>query len=153
DVGILNITNFKTPDPQDFFFGKHRFDADLLDIYGRLIEKKEGNAAKQRFGGDAGKRDSQSMPRTVLLVDLFSGPVALDAKGEATISLKLPDFNGTLRVMAVVSSADSYAAAQAETVVAAPLVAELNMPRFVSPGDKATIALDVTNLSGSAQDV
>ncbi|MBY0368055.1 MAG: alpha-2-macroglobulin family protein [Burkholderiaceae bacterium] len=153
DVGILNITNFKTPDPQDFFFGKHRFDADLLDLYGRLIEKMEGNAAKQRFGGDAGKRDSQSMPRKVLLVDLFSGPVALDAKGEATISLKLPDFNGTLRVMAVVSSADSYAAAQAETVVAAPLVAELNMPRFVSPGDKATIALDVTNLSGSAQDV
>jgi len=153
DVGILNITNYKTPDPQDFFFGKHRYGADMLDLYGRLIEKMEGNTAKQRFGGDAGKRDSQSMPRKVLLVDLFSGPVQLDAKGEATISLKLPDFNGTLRVMAVVSSADSYASAQAETVVAAPLVAELNMPRFVSPGDKATIALDVTNLSGAAQDV
>ena len=153
DVGILNITNFKTPDPQDFFFGKHRYGADMLDLYGRLIEKMEGNVAKQRFGGDAGKRDSQSMPRKVLLVDLFSGPVQLDAKGEATIQLKLPDFNGTLRVMAVVSSADSYASAQAETVVAAPLVAELNMPRFVSPGDKATIALDVTNLSGAAQDV
>lgn len=153
DVGILNITNYKTPDPQDFFFGKHRYGADMLDLYGRLIEKMEGNVAKQRFGGDAGKRDSQSMPRKVLLVDLFSGPVQLDAKGEATINLKLPDFNGTLRVMAVVSSADSYASAQAETVVAAPLVAELNMPRFVSPGDKATIALDVTNLSGAAQDV
>lgn len=153
DVGILNITNFKTPDPQDFFFGKHRYGADMLDLYGRLIEKMEGNAAKQRFGGDAGKRDSQSMPRKVLLVDLFSGPVQLDAKGEATVNLKLPDFNGTLRVMAVVSSADSYASAQAETVVAAPLVAELNMPRFVSPGDKATIALDVTNLSGAPQEV
>ncbi|MGM9481979.1 alpha-2-macroglobulin family protein [Roseateles sp. NT4] len=153
DVGILNITNYKTPDPQDFFFGKHRYGADMLDLYGRLIEKMEGNMAKQRFGGDAGKRDSQSMPRKVLLVDLFSGPVQLDAKGEATINLKLPDFNGTLRVMAVVSSADSYASAQAETVVAAPLVAELNMPRFVSPGDKATIALDVTNLSGAPQEV
>jgi hypothetical protein len=153
DVGILNITNFKTPDPQDFFFGKHRYGADMLDLYGRLIEKMEGNTAKQRFGGDAGKRDTQSMPRKVLLVDLFSGPVQLDAKGEATVNLKLPDFNGTLRVMAVVSSADSYASAQAETVVAAPLVAELNMPRFVSPGDKATIALDVTNLSGSPQEV
>jgi alpha-2-macroglobulin len=153
DVGILNITNYKTPDPQDFFFGKHRYGADMLDLYGRLIEKMEGNAAKQRFGGDAGKRDTQSMPRKVLLVDLFSGPVQLDAKGEATIQLKLPDFNGTLRVMAVVSSADSYAAAQAEVVVAAPLVAELNMPRFVSPGDKATIALDVTNLSGAPQEV
>ncbi|RTL37441.1 MAG: alpha-2-macroglobulin family protein [Burkholderiales bacterium] len=153
DVGILNITNYKTPDPQDFFFGKHRYDADLLDLYGRLIEKMDGNTAKQRFGGDAGKRDSQSMPRKVLLVDLFSGPVQLDAKGEAVINLKLPDFNGTLRVMAVVSSADSYGSAQAETVVAAPLVAELNMPRFVSPGDKATIALDVTNLSGAPQTV
>ncbi|HEY1132835.1 MAG TPA: alpha-2-macroglobulin [Roseateles sp.] len=153
DVGILSITNFKTPDPQDFFFGKHRYGADMLDLYGRLIEKMEGNVAKQRFGGDAGKRDTQSMPRKVLLVDLFSGPLQLDAKGEATVNLKLPDFNGTLRVMAVVSSADSYGSAQADTVVAAPLVAELNMPRFVSPGDKATIALDVTNLSGAAQDV
>lgn len=153
DVGILNITNFKTPDPQDFFFGKHRYGADMLDLYGRLIEKMEGNAARQRFGGDAGKRDTQAMPRKVLLVDLFSGPVQLDAKGEATLNLKLPDFNGTLRVMAVVSSADSYGSAEGQTVVAAPLVAELNMPRFVSPGDKATIALDVTNLSGAPQDV
>ncbi|KQW46787.1 alpha-2-macroglobulin [Pelomonas sp. Root662] len=153
DVGILNITNYKTPDPQDFFFGKHRYGADMLDLYGRLIEKMEGNTAKQRFGGDAGKRDTQSMPRKVLLVDLFSGPVQLDAKGEATIQLKLPDFNGTLRVMAVVSSADSYGSAQADVLVAAPLVAELNMPRFVSPGDKATIALDVTNLSGAPQEV
>ncbi|RZL38893.1 MAG: alpha-2-macroglobulin family protein, partial [Rubrivivax sp.] len=153
DVGILNITNFKTPDPADFFFGKHRYGADILDLYGRLIEKMDGNVAQQRFGGDAGKRDTQSMPRKVLLVDLFSGPVALDAKGEASISVKLPDFNGTLRLMAVVSSADSYGSTQAETVVAAPLVAELNMPRFIAPGDKATIALDLTNLSGAPQDV
>lgn len=153
DVGILNITNFKTPDPADFFFGKHRYGADILDLYGRLIEKMEGNTAQQRFGGDAGKRDTQSMPRKVLLVDLFSGPVVLDAKGEATLSLKLPDFNGTLRLMAVVSSADSYGSTQADTVVAAPLVAELSMPRFIAPGDKATIALDVTNLSGAPQEV
>lgn len=153
DLGILNITNFKTPDPQDFFFGKHRYGADLLDLYGKLIEKMEGNPAKLRFGGDAGQRDSQSLPRKLLLVDLFSGPVALDAKGEASLKLELPDFNGTLRVMAVVSSTDSYAAAQAETVVAAPLVAELNMPRFIAPGDKASIALDLTNLSGSAQEL
>lgn len=153
DVGILNITRYKTPDPVDFFFGKHRYGADMLDLYGKLIEKMEGGQAKQRFGGDAGKRDTQSMPRKVLLVDLFSGPVQLDAKGEARLNLKLPDFNGTLRLMAVVSSADSYGSAQAESVIAAPLVAELAMPRFIAPGDKASIALDVTNLSGATQEV
>ncbi len=153
DVGILNITRYATPNPADFFFGKHRYDADLLDIYGKLIEKMDGNTAKQRFGGDAGKRDTQSLPRKVRLVDLFSGPVLLNAQGEATIPLNLPDFNGTLRLMAVASTPDSYASADTEMVVAAPLVAELNMPRFIAPGDRATIALDVTNLSGSPQEV
>ena len=153
DVGILNITRYPSPDPVDFFFGKHRYAGDMLDLYGKLIEKMDGNTAKQRFGGDASKRDTQSMPRKVLLVDVFSGPVVLDAKGEATIPVALPDFNGTLRLMAVAATADSYANAQAEVTVAAPIVAELSMPRFIAAGDKATIALDVTNLSGAAQDV
>lgn len=153
DVGILNITNYATPDPIDYFFGKHRFAADLLDLYGKLIEKMEGNQAKQRFGGDSSMRDTQSMPRKVRLVDLFSGPVLLDAHGEATVPLSLPDFNGTLRLMAVASTPDSYAHAQAEMTVAAPLVAELSMPRFIAPGDTATMALDMTNLSGSEQQV
>lgn len=153
DVGILNITRYATPDPADFFFGKHRYDADLLDLYGKLIERMDGNLARQRFGGDAGKRDTQSLPRKVRLVDLFSGPVALDANGEATIPLALPDFNGTLRLMAVASTADSYASNAAEMTVAAPIVAELAMPRFVAPGDTATVALDLTNLSGAPQDV
>jgi uncharacterized protein YfaS (alpha-2-macroglobulin family) len=153
DVGILNITRYASPDPQAFFFGKHRYDADLLDLYGKLIEKMDGNLAKQRFGGDAGMRDTQSMPRKVRLVDLFSGPVALDANGEASIALDLPDFNGSLRLMAVASTPDSYASAAADMTVAAPIAAELAMPRFIAPGDIATIALDLTNLSGSAQDV
>lgn len=153
DVGILNITEYATPSPTDFFFGKQRFGADLLDHYGKLIESMQGNRAKQRFGGDAGLRDTQSLPRKVRLVDLFSGPVSVDAFGEATIPMLLPDFNGTLRLMAVASTDTSYASTQAEMQVAAPLVAELSMPRFIAAGDTATLALDVTNLSGSAQTV
>ena len=153
DVGILNITRFPTPDPTDFFFGKHRYGADLLDLYGKLIETQEGTPARQRFGGDAGARNTQSLPRKVRLVDLFSGPVVLDAQGQATVPVALPDFNGTLRLMAVASTADRYASAQADMVVAAPLVAELALPRFIAPGDSATLALDLTNLSGQAQTV
>ena len=153
DVGILNITRYKSPDAFDFFFGKHRFAAELLDMYGKLIEKIDGTLAKLKFGGDAKMRDTRSMPKKVKLIDLFSGPVALNAKGEAEIPLNIPDFNGTLRLMAVVSTPERYGRAEAEMVSAAPLVAELAMPRFISPGDAATIALDVTNLSGAAQEI
>ncbi|MCW7536907.1 alpha-2-macroglobulin family protein [Aquabacterium sp. A7-Y] len=151
DVGILNITRFRTPDPIDYFFGKHRYGAELLDLYGKLIEKMEGSPAKLAFGGDATPGDSKSLPKKVKLVDLFSGPVQLDARGEAQIPLDIPDFNGTLRLMAVVASAERYGRAEAEMVAAAPVVAELATPRFISPGDTATIALDVTNLSGKPQ--
>lgn len=151
DVGILNITRFKTPDPFDFFFGKHRYAPELRDLYGKLIEKMDGDKGKLKWGGDAGMRDTRSMPRKIKLIDLFSGPVTLNDKGEAEIPLDIPDFNGTLRLMAVAATADNYGDTDREMVVAAPVVAELSTPRFISAGDSATLALDVTNLSGSDQ--
>lgn len=151
DAGILNITRFATPDPYGFFFGKLRYGADQHDIYGRLIEKMPGQKGKLKFGGDDTPRATKSLPKKVKLVDLFSGPVQLDANGEAVITLPVPDFNGTLRLMAVVSLPDRFGSKDAEVIVAAPLVAELATPRFLSFGDTATIALDLNNLSGTAQ--
>lgn len=151
DVGILNITRFATPDPHGNFFGKLRYGADQYDVYGRLIEKMGGQKGKLKFGGDAAPKTTKSLPKKVRLVDLFSGPVALNEAGEAEITLEVPDFNGTLRLMAVVAAADKFGSAEAETIVAAPLVAELMTPRFLTVGDNATIALDLHNLSGAAQ--
>ncbi|KAJ8138589.1 hypothetical protein OY671_008198, partial [Metschnikowia pulcherrima] len=42
DVGILNINQYRTPDPLDFFFGKHRYAAESSDMYGKSIEKMDG---------------------------------------------------------------------------------------------------------------
>ena len=35
-----------------FFFAKLRYGADAYDIYGRLIEKMDGQKGKLKFGGD-----------------------------------------------------------------------------------------------------
>jgi len=151
DAGILNITRYTTPDPHGFFFAKLRYGADLHDVYGRVIEKMPGNRGRLKFGGDNTPKPTRSLPKKVKLVDLFSGPVELDANGEADVTLQLPDFNGSLRLMAVVATAERYGAQEAEVTVAAPLVAELLMPRFLTVGDSATVALDLHNLSGVEQ--
>jgi uncharacterized protein YfaS (alpha-2-macroglobulin family) len=71
--------------------------------------------------------------------------------GEAEISLPVPDFNGSLRLMAVAATnGDRFGMQEAEVTVAAPLVVELATPRFLSVGDSAVLALDVRNLAGSA---
>jgi len=151
DFGILNITNFKTPDPHKAFFGQLRYEIDLLDMYGRLIEKMVGKKGTLKFGGDGYMQPSKGVPQKVELVDLFSGPVDLNREGEAQITMTLPNFNGKLRLMAVVASEDSYGSADREMTVAAPLIAEVAMPRFIGLGDKAVVALDLHNMSGQAQ--
>ena len=151
DAGILNITRFQSPDPHAFFFGKLRYGADQHDIYGHLIEKMQGRKGQLRFGGDTTPSPTKGLPKIVQLVDLFSGPVLMDDRGEADIPLEVPDFNGTLRLMAVVSAPDRFGSKDLEMVVAAPLITELATPRFLSFNDKAVVALDLQNLSGAAQ--
>jgi len=153
DTGILNITRFASPDPFAFFFAKLRYGADAYDIYGRVIEKMAGDQGKLKFGGDAGPQPTRSMPKKVRLVDLFSGPVMLDENGQAEVSLPIPDFNGSLRLMAVAASGERFGWQEAEVTVAAPLIVELATPRFLAVGDSAVLALDVQNLAGSAQQI
>lgn len=54
DTGVLNITEYKTPDPYDAFFGRKRYSIDQYDVYGQLIEG-QGRLANLRFGGDGGE--------------------------------------------------------------------------------------------------
>ena len=95
DVGILNINQYATPNPLDFFFGKHRYAPNCWTCTASS-SKMDGTKGKLKWGGDAAMRgDSKSLPKKVKLVDLFSGVVKLNDKGEADIPLDLPDFNGT----------------------------------------------------------
>src|SRR5437899_2004768 len=153
DAGILNITRFQSPDPHAFFFGKLRYGADQHDIYGHLIEKMQGRKGQLRFGGDTTPSPTRGLPKIVQLVDLFSGPSMMDDRGGADIPLQVPDFNGTLRLMAVVAAADRFGSKDAEMIVAAPLITEVAMPRFLSFGDKGVVALDLQNLSGAPQEL
>ncbi len=155
DVGILNITRFARPDANDWFFAQRALGVDAYDLYGRVIESFDGNTAKLRYGGDmalAALPQARRPTAKVLTVDLFSGAVALDAKGEAKVALKVPDFNGTVRVTALVFGDNQYGGTDAETIVRAPLVAEISTPRVMAPGDTAQLTLDLQNFSGSERE-
>ena len=151
DVGILNITRFERPDPIAWFFAQRALGIDAYDLYSRVIESFDGGNARLRYGGDlalAALPQARRPTARVLTVDLFSGAVALDAKGEAAVVLKMPDFNGTVRVTAVAFGEDRYGSADAETIVRAPLVAEISTPRVLAPGDASVLTLDLQNFSG-----
>lgn len=155
DVGILNLTQFAMPDPTGWFFEPRRYLTNAYDLFGRIIEAVDGSKAKLRYGGDAAMLSLPQARRPnvkVLTVDMFEQPVLVDAKGDARFELTLPDFNGTVRLGAVVYGEQDYGTAAQETIIQAPLVVEVSAPRAMASGDSAEIALDLENLSGSDGD-
>ncbi len=146
DTGVLNVSNFKTPKPFEWFFAKRGYFPALRDVYGSLIEMIEAKNAVQKFGGDADiSRGGDEAQADVQIVSLFSDKVALDANGEAEISLPLPYFNGELRLMAVAFNANQFAGADSRIKVAAPVVVTTSLPRFMAKGDRSTATIEVHN--------
>jgi uncharacterized protein YfaS (alpha-2-macroglobulin family) len=51
DEGILQLTDFVTPDPVNYLFGKRQLGLELRDIYGSLIDGRSGKRGTIRSGG------------------------------------------------------------------------------------------------------
>ncbi|MCZ4351999.1 MG2 domain-containing protein [Roseovarius aestuarii] len=151
DLGILNLTGFKSPDPSSHYFGQQRLGVEIRDIYGRLIDGMNGAAGQVRSGGDAGNgMDMQSPPPTEELVSYFTGPVQVGANGVAEVSFDIPDFNGTVRLMAIAWSPDGVGQANRDVLVRDPVVVTASVPRFLAPGDSSRLLLEVVHATGPA---
>ena len=147
DEGILQLTDFKSPDPVTHYFGKRRLGVLMRDDYGRLIRVEKGPVGVLEQGGDSfGGRALAVVPQKT--VALFSGIVKVGAGGKANITLDVPDFNGSLRLMAVAWNADKIGHADKMLVVRDPVVADLVLPRFLAPGDSIGAALNLDNVEG-----
>ncbi len=54
DVGILNLTNYKPPSPNDYYLGQRALSAQIRDLYGQLIDGMAGVRGQIRSGGGEG---------------------------------------------------------------------------------------------------
>ena len=151
DQGILNLTGFAPPDPQDHYFGQRKLGMAIRDIYGRLIDGLNGAEGVVRSGGDAGAQARlQAPPPTEELVSYFAGPITVGPDGYARASFDLPSFNGAVRIMAVVWSKRGVGQATADVLVRDPVVVTASLPRFMQPGDESRLLLEVVHTSGPA---
>jgi len=150
DLGILNLTGFKSPDPSAHYFGQRRLGVEIRDLYGRLIDGMNGAEGQVRSGGDAGAGGFQSPPPESELVAFFSGPVEVGPDGTARASFDIPDFNGTVRLMAVAWSPRAVGQATRDAVVRDPVVVTASLPRFLAPGDEGRLLLEITHADGPA---
>lgn len=147
DEGILQLTDYKSPDPVTYYFGKRKLGVGMHDDYGRLIRSEKAPIGSLREGGDSfGGRPLAVVPTKT--VALFSGLVKVGAGGVTQVPIDVPDFNGELRLMAVAWTKDKLGHADRPLTVRDPVVADIVLPRFLAPGDKAEAALNMNNVEG-----
>jgi uncharacterized protein YfaS (alpha-2-macroglobulin family) len=151
DEGILALTKYESPDPAKWYFGKRALGVDYRDDYGRLLDPNLGAPAGVNFGGD--ELGGQGLTTTpIKTVALWSGVVRTGLDGRAVVKLPPGDFNGQLRIMAVAWTDKAVGAASKAMTVREPVVADLDLPRFLAPGDRALATLELHNVEGRPGD-
>lgn len=151
DLGILNLTRFKAPDPAKHLFAQTRLGAEFRDLYNRLIDgmRAERGTMRSGAGADPGLDLSNAKPSREN-VALFSGIVKVGADGTAQVTFDMPAFNGTVRLMAVAWSGKRVGHAKRDMIVRDPVAITTSLPRFLTLGDKAETTVDLHNVEGTA---
>ncbi len=148
DLGILNLTGFEPPAPDEFYFGQRKLGMELRDVYGRLIDGLTGTPGRIRSGGDGLAAANKAAPPTEKLVAFFSGVIEADAAGIAKATFDIPDFNGTVRLMAVTWTETGVGHASKDVLVRDPIVVSLAAPRFLAPGDETRLLIELAHAKG-----
>ncbi|MFW5966617.1 MAG: alpha-2-macroglobulin family protein, partial [Persicimonas sp.] len=146
DQGILQLSDYETPDPLDGLLPRRRLGVDTFDTVGWNVMMPKPGQEGPPGGGEPdqqAKEEGRIMP--VEPVALWSGRVELPESGKKTIELDVPQYRGELRVMATSLSESRVGVAEDEVKVSDPLSIQATTPRFLTSGDEVEIPVAVTN--------
>ena len=154
DEGINQLTDFRTPDPHGFFYGKKRLAVETFDLYGVLLPEVATSLSSPAGDIEAARkrRVNPVSARRVKPVAYWSGVVETDSRGRGTVTFDIPQFNGTVRLMAVAYAGDGFGSAEQNVLVRDPIVMTPTLPRFVGSGDQFKVPVSVFNGTGRDAD-
>ena len=150
DLGILNITRYKTPAPASYFFGQRRLGLEMRDLYGKLIDGMQGVRGVVRSGGDEGGLEMSGRPLAETPLAVYSGPLQADANGKAQVTFTLPPFNGTMRLAAQAWTPSKIGSGEKDVIVRDTVVAQATPPKFLMLGDSSNLHLSIENVEAPA---
>ncbi len=151
DNGVLQVSDYKTPQPYEFFYAKRALEVNSYNIYPLLFPEIRGKMSST--GGDGYDLERRTNPirnTRVKLVSYWSGIAQADGSGNAAFEFDVPQFSGEIRLMAVAAKGERFGGKDLSMTVADPLVLSTALPRFISPGDTVSVPVTITNTTAKA---
>ena len=149
DEGILQLTNFITPDPYNNILRDRRLTVDMAEGFGWIVRKYLSRTG----GGYASKESSYQEARFTRLVSYWSGIIHSNKHGKAEFEIKLPQFSGKLRIMAVGINNKKMGSSEKDIIVKSDVVISPTIPRFLYYNDEFQIPISLVNTTKSSKTV
>lgn len=149
DEGLLDITNFKTPNPWNHFYQREALGVKTWDLYdhvlgayGGKLERLLAIGGSDLLNAEAGnKRDNRFEP-----VVKFLGAFELGAGKQKSHTFTMPQYIGSAKVMVVAGKDGNYGHAEKAVPVTQPLMVLGTLPRMIGPGETISLPVNILRM-------
>jgi Large extracellular alpha-helical protein len=154
DEGLLDLTNYVTPNPWDEFYRKEALDITTWDMYDYVFGASNGSFASLfSVGGDVQLNPSQAKANRFKPVVKFIGPTTIKKGEKGRHRIKLPMYLGAVKAMVVAGGNGAYGKADKSAFVKTPLMLQTTLPRVLSVNEEILVPVNIFAMEKNIKDV
>lgn len=154
DDGLLDLTNFKTPDPWNEFYSREALGIHTWDMYDDVLGASAGSYGTLfGTGGDETLKPSQQKANRFKPVVKYLGPFAIGKGKSQTHKITLPMYVGSVRAMIVAGQDGAYGHAEKTAQVRTPLMILSSLPRVLSTQEEIQVPVNVFAMENNVKNV
>ncbi|MDR2474937.1 MAG: alpha-2-macroglobulin [Bacteroidales bacterium] len=154
DDGLLDLTNFKTPDPWNEFYSREALGIKTWDMYDNVVGAFGGKLGSLfAVGGDEMLKGGNNKASRFKPVVKFIGPFELKKGKTGTHKLALPMYVGSVRVMLVAGQDGAYGKTEKTVPVRTPLMVLPTLPRVISTGEEISMPINIFAMEEKVKNV
>ena len=154
DDGLLDLTNFKTPDPWNDFYSREALGIRTWDMYDNVLGASAGSYSSLfSTGGDATLKPADAKANRFKPVVKFVCPFYQGKGKSQTHTLKLPMYVGSVRAMVVAGQEGAYGNAEKTAFVRTPLMMLSTLPRVLSIQEEITVPVNIFAMENQVKNV
>jgi len=146
DEGLLDLTRFKTPNLWEEFYAREALGVKSWDIYDYVMGSFGGQIEKiVSIGGDEelNPDDKKNKANRFEPVVQHFGPYYLKPGNKKTHEFVMPNYIGSVRVMAVAAHEGAYGSTEVTKPVKKPLMLLTTLPRVLSPTESMQVPVSI----------
>jgi uncharacterized protein YfaS (alpha-2-macroglobulin family) len=146
DEGLLDLTNFSTPDPHSHFFAKQSLGVKTWDLFEYVMTGINGSVDRIiTVGGDGDGEGAGSAKKAIRFkpVVMTKGPFYIHNGETRDHTFTMPNYIGSVRVMVIAKQERAYGHTDKAIPVKKDIMVLPTMPRVLGPDEIVTIPVSV----------